>query len=73
MVNSTTNTYSLKREILNFSNKISQKLSQPDRKILLLISPIGMLASGSCLLTDVVDQLHEDSKKSTAWKDLPDI
>jgi len=22
-----------------------------------------MLASGSCLLTDVVDQLHEDSKK----------
>jgi len=23
----------------------------------------GMLASGSCLLTDVVDQLHEDSKK----------
>ena len=23
----------------------------------------GMLASGSCLLTDIVDQLHEDSKK----------
>lgn len=23
----------------------------------------GMLAAGSCLLTDVVDQLHEDSKK----------
>ena len=23
----------------------------------------GMLASGSCLLTDVVDRLHEDSKK----------
>ena len=23
----------------------------------------GMLAPGSCLLTDIVDQLHEDSKK----------
>ena len=23
----------------------------------------GMLASGSCLLTDIVDQLHEDPKK----------
>ena len=23
----------------------------------------GMLAAGSCLLTDVVDQLHENSKK----------
>ncbi len=23
----------------------------------------GMLAAGSCLLTDVVDQLHEDTKK----------
>ncbi len=23
----------------------------------------GILASGSCILTDVVDQLHEDSKK----------
>ena len=23
----------------------------------------GMLAAGSCLLTDVVDQLHEDSQK----------
>jgi len=32
MLNSTTNTYTLKREILSFSNKISRKLSKPDKK-----------------------------------------
>ena len=58
----TTNTYSLKREILTFSNKISKKLSKPDRKFTADMT-YGMLASGSCLLTDVVDQLHETSKK----------
>jgi hypothetical protein len=62
VVNFTSNTYTLKREILNFSNKISQSLSRPDKKFTADIT-YGMLASGSCLLTDVVDQLHEDSKK----------
>ena len=58
----TTNAYSLKREILNFTNKISKKLSKPDRKFTADMT-YGMLASGSCLLTDVVDQLHETSRK----------
>lgn len=62
MLNSTTNTYTLKREILSFSNKISRKLSKPDRKFTADMT-YGMLASGSCLLTDIVDQLHEKSKK----------
>ena len=62
MLNSTTNTYTLKREILSFTNKISNKLSKPDRKFTADIT-YGMLAAGSCLLTDVVDQLHEDTKK----------
>lgn len=62
MLNSTTNTYTLKREILSFTNKISSKLSKPDRKFTADIT-YGMLAAGSCLLTDVVDQLHEDTKK----------
>jgi hypothetical protein len=62
MTNFTTNTYTLKREILNFSNKVSQCLSKPDRKFTADIT-YGMLASGSCLLIDVADQLHEDSKK----------
>lgn len=62
MTNSTTNTYTLKREILNFSNKVSKKLSKPNQKFAADIT-YGMLASGSCLLTDIADQLHEDTKK----------
>ena len=62
MLNFTTNTYTLKREILSFTNKISSKLSKPNRKFTADIT-YGMLASNSCLLTDVVDQLHEDTKK----------
>ena len=62
MVNFTSNTYQMKREILTFSNKISRKLSKPDKKFTADMT-YGMLASSSCLLTDIVDQLHEDSKK----------
>ena len=62
MTHFTSNTYQLKREILKFSNKISKHLSKPERKFTADMT-YGMLASGSCLLTDVVDQLHESSKK----------
>ena len=62
MTYSTSITYSLKREILTFSNKISKHLSKPDIKFSADMT-YGILASGSCLLTDVVDQLHETSKK----------
>ena len=62
MLNFTSNTYQMKREILSFSNKISRKLPKPDKKFSADIT-YGMLASGSCLLTDIVDQLHEDSRK----------
>ncbi|MDD3404018.1 MAG: hypothetical protein PHQ72_11800 [Hespellia sp.] len=37
-------------------------MTKPERKFTADIT-YGMLAAGSCLLTDVVDQLHEDSKK----------
>ena len=62
MANFTSNTYQMKREILTFSNKISHKLSKPDKKFTADMV-YGMLASESCLLTDIVDQLHEDVKK----------
>ena len=52
----------MKREILSFSRKISRHLSKPDKKFAADMT-YGMLAAGSCLLTDIVDQLHEDSKK----------
>lgn len=62
MTNFTSNTYILKRKILTFSNKISRQLTKPDCKFTADIT-YGMLASQSCLLTDIADQLHEDSKK----------
>ena len=52
----------MKREILTFSNKFSKKLPKPGRKFMADMN-YGMLASNSCLLTDIVDQLHEHSKK----------
>lgn len=58
----TSNTYQIKRKILTFSNKISKCLSKPEKKFTADIT-YGMLASGSCLLTDVVDKLHEPSQK----------
>ena len=45
MLNSTTNTYILKRKILSFSNKISRHLSKPERKSTADIT-YGLLASG---------------------------
>ena len=62
MLNSTTNTYSLKREILTFSKKISKHLSKPDKKFTADMT-YGMLSAQSCLLTDIVDQLQEKGKK----------
>lgn len=62
MTKFTSNTYQMKREILNFSNKISKNLSKPERKFTADMT-YGMLASGSCLLTDVADRLQEPSRK----------
>lgn len=62
MLNSTSITYQMKRKILTFSNKISRHLSKPEKKFTADIT-YGILASGSCLLTDVADSLHEPSKK----------
>jgi len=59
---STTNTYTMKREILNFFNKISSTLPKPDKKFVADMT-YGILASRSCLLTDISDALHETSKK----------
>ena len=62
MSNFTSKNYTLKREIINFANKISRHLSKAEKKFTADIT-YGMLASGSRLLTDVADQLHESSKK----------
>lgn len=58
----TSNTYQLKREILNFSKKLSHSLPKPQRKFSADMT-YGILASQSCLLTDIADSLLEPSKK----------
>lgn len=58
----TTNTYTMKREIINFSNQISLSSSRPNQKFSADMI-YGILASNSCLLTDIADKLHEPIKK----------
>ena len=62
MSHSTTETYKLKREILNYSGKISAPLRRPDRKFFADML-YGILASGSCLLSEITQELHESTKK----------
>ena len=62
MAHFTSDTYQLKRHILNFSAKVSKKLHKPERKFTADMT-YGILASQSCLLTDIADQLHEPSRK----------
>ncbi len=62
MSNFTSNVYTLKRKIFNFTKKISEELSKPEKKITADIT-YSMLASRNYLLTDVCDQLHETSNK----------
>ena len=69
MANSTSITYRLKRKILAFTNKISHRLSKPDRKFTADMV-YGILASRSCLLTDISDQLHETVHKVNTVKRL---
>lgn len=66
---STTNTYTMKREILTFGNKLSRGLSRPKKKFLADMT-YGMLASNSCLLSDIADTLHEDIKKKNTIERL---
>lgn len=58
----TTNTYTMKREIVNFSKEISNLSSRPNQKFSADMI-YGILASNSCLLTDITDTLHEPIKK----------
>lgn len=62
MSHSTTETFKMKREILNYSGKISAPLRKPERKFFADML-YGILASGSCLLSEITQELHESAKK----------
>ena len=62
MTYSITDTYKMKREIINFAKKFSVGLSAPNMKFLADMT-YGILASQSCLLTRIAQTLQEDEKK----------
>ena len=66
---STTKTYTLKRSIIEFGKRIFKGLSRPGQKFGADMI-YGMLAAKTCLLTSIVDQLHERTKKVNAVERL---
>ena len=62
MPHSTTETYQMKREILTYCGKISGVLRKPEQKFFADML-YGVLASGSCLLSEISQRLHESTKK----------
>ena len=71
MNNFTTNTYEMKRKILNFSEKIAKKLSKSEKKFIQDIE-YGIAASGSCLISDISRSLNEDIKLKNTIERLCD-
>jgi hypothetical protein len=62
MKNFTTDTYQMKREIVHFTNKISTGCNKVQSRFNTDMI-YGILASGSCFLTEIADTLKEKSKK----------
>jgi hypothetical protein len=58
MNNFTTNTYEMKREILQYSDKISKNLNKSETKFIKDMQ-YGIAASGSCLISNISRSLKE--------------
>ena len=71
MNNFTTNTYEMKRDILNFSKKISEGLCKPDKKFIADML-YGIEKSGSILFSDIARALNEDNKLKNTVERLCD-
>ena len=61
MNNFTTNTYEMKREILNFSEKIAKGVNKPIKKFVLDMQ-YGLSRGGSCLISEIARNLDENIK-----------
>jgi len=71
MNNFTTNTYEMKREIVNFSNKISNGLSKPTSKFLMDMQ-YGLAKNGSCLISNIARALDDNPNLSYTIERLCD-
>ena len=61
MNNYTMNAYEVKRDLLNFSKKISEGVNQPTTKFIMDMQ-FGLAKSGSCLISEIARSLNEDIK-----------
>ena len=61
MNNYTTEIAQIKRDILNFSNKMSNNLTKPTKKFV-MDSLYGIAKSKSCLISNIARALKEDVK-----------
>lgn len=61
MTNYTMNSYEVKRDLLNFSKKISEGVNQPTTKFIMDMQ-FGLAKSGSCLISEIARSLNEDIK-----------
>lgn len=59
MNNSTMNSYEMKRDILNFSKKVSKGVNKSATKFLMDMQ-YGLAKGGSCLISNVARSLEED-------------
>lgn len=61
MNNFTTNSYEMKRDILNFSKKVSEGVNKSTTKFLMDMQ-YGLAKGESCLISNVARNLDEDIK-----------
>jgi len=61
MNNYTMNSYEVKRDLINFSKKISVGVNNPTSKFIMDMQ-FGLAKSGSCLISEIARSLNEDIK-----------
>ena len=71
MNNFATNTYEMKREIVNFAKKISEGLNKPTSKFIMDMQ-YGLAKGGSCLVSEISRALDENIKLSYTIERLCD-
>ena len=71
MNNFTTNTYQMKRDIVNFSNKICKNSDKPETKFVTDMI-YGISKSKDVLLSSIAEALNEDTKKAYTINRLSD-
>lgn len=67
----TTNTYQMKREIVEFSKKLCKNSSKPESKFVTDMI-YGISKSKDILLSSIAQALHEDTKKANTINRLSD-